>query len=129
MATMCSFATAKGCFAHTSSTPAVTRRWGLPGATSTSRRLDVRKLGRTRRRVTRRPRHTNGGTGTTTTMLRLRRTRSGLISLPTPEPPQDGVRKGHRAAGESFDLFILSEAKNLSRVKVHRKRDSALRSE
>ena len=52
---------------------------GTPGATSTSRRLAARKLGRTRLRVTRRPRHTSGGTGTTTTPPRRRPTRSGWI--------------------------------------------------
>ena len=38
-----------GCSAPTSSTAAATRRWGPPGATSTSRRSAVRRLGRTRR--------------------------------------------------------------------------------
>ena len=61
----------------TSSTTAATKRWGPPGVTSTSRRSAVRKLGRTRRRVIRRPRPTNGGTGTTTTTPRPRRTRNG----------------------------------------------------
>ena len=65
------------CSAHTSSTTAATRRWGAPGATSTSRRSAVRRLGRTRRRVTPRPRRTSGGTGTTTTTPRPRLTRSG----------------------------------------------------
>ena len=55
------------CSAPTSSTAAATRRWGPPGATSTSRRSAVRRLGRTRRRATPRPRRTSGGTGTTTT--------------------------------------------------------------
>ncbi len=56
---------------------AATRRWGPPGATSTSRRSAVRRLGRTRPRVTPRPRRTSGGTGTTTTTPRPRLTRSG----------------------------------------------------
>ncbi len=38
-----------GCSAPTSSTAAATRRWGPPGAISTSRRSAVRRLGRTRR--------------------------------------------------------------------------------
>src|SRR6266581_4726853 len=70
-ATTCSSATASGCSAHTSSTAAATRRWGPPGATSTSRRSAVRRLG-TRQRVTPRPRRTSGGTGTTTTTPRPR---------------------------------------------------------
>src|SRR5215467_606533 len=54
-ATTCSSATASGCSAHTSSIVAATRRWGPPGATSTSRPSAVRRLGRTRHRVTPRP--------------------------------------------------------------------------
>src|SRR5262249_7347482 len=50
--------------AHTSSTSAATRRWGPPGATSTSRRSADRRLGRIRQRVTPRPCPTSGGTGT-----------------------------------------------------------------
>ncbi len=46
---------------------AATRRWGAPGATSTSPRSDARRSGRTRRRATPRPRRTSGGTGTTNT--------------------------------------------------------------
>src|SRR5438105_713091 len=42
-------------------------------------RLDVRRPGKTRQRVTLRPRRTSGGTGTTTTMLHLHLTRSGSI--------------------------------------------------
>jgi hypothetical protein len=40
---------------------------GAPGVTSTSPRSDARRSGRTRRRATRRPRRTHGGTGTTNT--------------------------------------------------------------
>ena len=53
---------------------------GRPGATSTSHRSAGRRLGRTRRRVTPRLRHTSGGTGTTTTTRNQRLTRSGSIS-------------------------------------------------
>jgi hypothetical protein len=66
-------------FPHTSSTAAATRRWGAPGATSTSHRSAVRKPGRTRQRVTPKPRRTSGGTGTTITTPKPRRTRSGWI--------------------------------------------------
>src|SRR5215469_946128 len=66
-ATTCSYATANGCTAPTSSMNAAMRRWGLSGATSTSRRSAGRRPGRTRRRVIPRARRTNGGTGTTTT--------------------------------------------------------------
>ena len=55
------------CSAPTSSTAAATRRWGAPGATSTSLRSGARRSGRTRRRATRRPRLTSGGSGTTNT--------------------------------------------------------------
>ena len=46
---------------------AATRRWGAPGATSTSPRSGARRSGRTRRRATRRRRRTCGGTCTTST--------------------------------------------------------------
>src|SRR6201988_4789774 len=62
-------------FAPTSSTTAATRRWVPPGATSISRRLVVRRRGRTRPRVTPRPHRASGGTGTTTTTPRPRLTR------------------------------------------------------
>jgi alkanesulfonate monooxygenase SsuD/methylene tetrahydromethanopterin reductase-like flavin-dependent oxidoreductase (luciferase family) len=42
-----------------------TRRWGAPGATSTSLRWGAKRSGRTRRRATPRPRRTSGGSGTT----------------------------------------------------------------
>jgi len=44
---------------------------GPLGATSILRRSAVRRLGKTPHRVTRRPRRTSGGTGTTTTTPRL----------------------------------------------------------
>jgi predicted dithiol-disulfide oxidoreductase (DUF899 family) len=53
---------------------------GPPGATLTSRHLVVRRAGRTRRRVTRRPCRTSGGTGTTTMTPNPRLIRSGSIS-------------------------------------------------
>ena len=52
---------------------------GTTWTTSTSRRSAVRRLGRTRQRVIPRPRHTSGGTGTTTTTPMPRLTRSGSI--------------------------------------------------
>src|SRR6476660_7681190 len=92
-ATTCSSAIASGCFAPTSSTTAATRRWEQSGATSTSRRSVVRRLGRNRQRATPRPRHTSGGTGTTTTTPRPRLTRSGsryptLEKLPSENAPE-----------------------------------------
>ena len=63
------------CSAPTSSTAAATRRWGAPGATSTSPRSGARRSGRTRPRATRRPRRTSGGTGTTSTATRSDRAR------------------------------------------------------
>jgi predicted dithiol-disulfide oxidoreductase (DUF899 family) len=61
-------------------TTAATRRWEQSGAISTSHRSVVRRLGRTRRRVIRRPRRTSGGTGTTTMTPSPRPIRSGSIS-------------------------------------------------
>src|SRR5687768_1570465 len=57
------------CTARTSSTTGATRRWGAPGATSTSPRSGVRRSGRTHPRDGRRPRRTSGG-GTTTRLTR-----------------------------------------------------------
>jgi len=48
-----------------------------PGATSTSRRSAVRKLGRTCQRATPGPSRTSGGPGTTTMARKRRPTRSG----------------------------------------------------
>ena len=53
--------------ARTPPKPAVTRRSGAHGRTSTSPRSGVRRAGRTRRRATRRPRRTSGGACTTST--------------------------------------------------------------
>jgi hypothetical protein len=49
---MSTSATETRCSVHTSSTAAATRRWGPSGATPISRRSAVRRLGRTRQRVT-----------------------------------------------------------------------------
>src|SRR6266849_4872539 len=89
--TTCSCAMATRCFAHTSSTTVATRRWGPLGATSTSRRSAVRRLGRTRRRVTPRPRRTSGGTGTTTTTPRPRLTGSGSRCPTLEKPPSENA--------------------------------------
>src|SRR5262249_23018112 len=61
----------------TSSTAGATRRWGAPGATSMRRRSDARRPGRTRRKATRRPRPTSGGTGTISTRPSSRLTGDG----------------------------------------------------
>jgi len=47
--------------ARTSSTPAATKRWAAPGATSTSPRSGARRRGKTRPRATPNPHPTNGG--------------------------------------------------------------------
>ena len=62
-----SSATATTCTVHTSSTTVVTRRWEARGATSTSHRSGVRRVGRIHPKAIRRPSLTNGGTGTTRT--------------------------------------------------------------
>ncbi len=54
-------------FRTTSSIVAATRPWGVPGATSISRRSGAKRSGRTRRRAIRRRRPTSGGTTTTRT--------------------------------------------------------------
>ena len=107
------------CSAHTSSTTAATRRWGPPGATSTSRRSAVRRLGRTRRRVIPRPRRTSGGTGTTTTKPRPRLTRSGSrCHRPQGAAPESATqrrkhdrlhtRRAISAGGNSYHLLDLT---------------------
>jgi predicted dithiol-disulfide oxidoreductase (DUF899 family) len=98
-ATMCSSATASGCSARTSSTTAATKRWGAHGATSISRRSAVRRLGRIRRKVIPKPRHTSGGTGTTTTTPRIHLTRNGSTSSPIlKEPLSEGAMKRRKRA-------------------------------
>src|SRR6267378_3708394 len=109
-ATTCSSATAIGCSAHTSSTAAATRRWGPPGATSTSRRSVVRRPGRTRQRVTPRPRRTSGGTGTTTTRPRPRLTRSGSRCPTLEKPPSKSATQGRKRAKEGRPLRRLRAA-------------------
>ncbi len=69
-ATTSSFGTASASSAPISSTGAATRRSGRCGAISTSRHSAARRIGKICRRVTRIPRHTSGGTGTTTTAPR-----------------------------------------------------------
>ena len=64
-------ATASGSSAPTSSTIEATKRWGAPGATSTSPRSDARRTGRARPRAIRRLRRTGGGTCTTSTATPL----------------------------------------------------------
>src|SRR6185312_1836179 len=61
--------------ARTSSTAAATRRWAVPGATSTSPPSGARRSGRTRQRATRRRRPTSGGTFTTGTARHRDRSR------------------------------------------------------
>src|SRR5215472_13434998 len=107
-ATTCSSATASGCSAHTSSTTAATRRWGPFGATSTSRRSAVRRLGRTRQRVTPRPRRTSGGTGMTTTAPRPRLTPSGSRCA-TPEKPLSEKPTQTRRRDKEADHFATFE--------------------
>src|ERR1700681_2429588 len=109
-ATTCSSATASGCSAHTSSTAAATRRWGPPGATSTSRRSAVRRLGRTRQGVTPRPRRTSGGTGTTTTPPRPRLTGSGSRCPTREKPPSESATQRRKRAKERRPLRRLRAA-------------------
>src|SRR6185312_3013704 len=54
--------------------------------------------GRIRPRVIRRPRRTSGGTGTTTTGPKHRRTRSGWISSPTRKKPPASVKPRKKRA-------------------------------
>src|SRR5580658_2597473 len=98
--TTCSCATATGCSGHTSSTTAATRRWGAPGATSTSRRSAGRRLGRTRQKVTPRLRRTSGGTGMTTTTQGPRLTRSGSRYPTREKPPSESASQGQKRAIE-----------------------------
>src|SRR5262249_51819698 len=103
--TTSSSATVNGCSAPTGSTTAATRRWGPPGATSTSRRSAGRRRGRTRPRATRRPRPTSGGTGTTTTKPRPSRIRNGS-RYPTPEKrrSESATQRARRDRGECAGL-------------------------
>src|SRR5271170_7419889 len=96
---MHSSATTTRCSAHTSSTAAATRRWGPFGATSISRRSAVRRPGRTRQKVTPRPRRTSGGTGTTTTTPRPRLTRNGSRCPTLEKPPSESIPTTWEPAG------------------------------
>src|ERR1700722_8533385 len=109
----CSSAKATRYSEHTSSTIAATRRWEARGATSTSRRSAARRLGRTRPRVTLRPRPTSGGTGTTTTTPKPLLIRSGWTYSPTlKEPPCEGRRKRQRRAKREGCYFVAFEQLN-----------------
>src|SRR5215470_14320263 len=68
-ARMHSSAMATACSATTSSTIAVTNRWGARGTISTSRRLGARRNGRTRRKIIVKHHRMNGGTGTTSVLV------------------------------------------------------------
>src|SRR5258708_11270031 len=125
-ATTCSSATASGCSAHTSSTTAATRRWGPPGATSTSRRSAVRRLGRTRQRVTPRPRRTSGGTGTTTTTPRPRLIRSGSRCPTLEKPPSESAtqrlnsaRSGHGSDEANAGVDLIDNEHIAEAVRGH----------
>ena len=99
-ATMSSSATAKSCFAPTSSTAAATNRWVAPGTISTSPRSADRKCGRIRRPDIRRPRPTSGGTGTTATLKALPPTKDGskyrMPARPRCAPPTRARSHEHR---------------------------------
>src|SRR5580698_9504963 len=99
-ATTYSSATATGYSAHTSSTTAATRRWGLPGATSTSPRSVGKRFGKTRQRVTLRLRRTSGGTGMTTTTQGPRLTRSGSRCPTREKPPSESPTQRRKRAKE-----------------------------
>src|SRR6266567_1257511 len=108
---MHSSATVSGCSGHTSSTTVATRQWGPLGATSISRRSAVRRLGKTRQRVTRRPRRTSGGTGTTTTTPRPHLTRSGSRCPTLEKPPFESptlVNKAQAAEASTNVGYQLS---------------------
>src|ERR1700758_4834353 len=110
-ATTCSSVTATKYTAPISSTIAATKRWEPYGAISTSHRLAAKRLGKTRPRVIRRPRPTNGGIGTTTTRLRHHLTRSGSISSPTlREPQREGATKKQRRAEQGFHFVTFRAA-------------------
>jgi predicted dithiol-disulfide oxidoreductase (DUF899 family) len=80
---------------------------GPSGATSTSRRSAVRRRGRTRLKVTPRPRRTNGGTGTTATTPGPRPTRSGSRYLTPGKPPSERATKRREQAKECDHLVAL----------------------
>jgi hypothetical protein len=64
-----------------SSATAETRRWAALGATSTSRRSDARRSGKTRQRATRRRRPTSGGNCTTSTSRGTELAKTGALLL------------------------------------------------
>src|SRR6266404_2926791 len=97
-------------FRPTSSTTAATSRWGALGTISTSLRSGARRSGRTRQRVTPRPRRTSGGTGRTTTTPRPRLTRSGSRCPTLEKPPSKSATQGRKRAKEGRPLRRLRAA-------------------
>ena len=85
-------------------------RWGAPGIISTSLRSGARRSGRTRQRVTPRPRRTSGGTGTTTTTPRPRLTRSGSRYPTLEKPPSKSATQRRNRAKEGRPLRRLRAA-------------------
>src|SRR5262245_35205084 len=110
-----SYATATAYSAPTSSTAAVTSRWGTLGTTSTSLPSGVRRSGRTRRRATVRRRRTSGGTGTTNTATTKLPPRSSNRSAGAAQPGRPATsrdaldledQKRRIYAPRCSDLFI-----------------------
>src|SRR5262245_22889370 len=101
-----SYATATAYSAPTSSTAAVTSRWGTLGTTSTSLPSGVRRSGKTRRRATVRRRRTSGGTGTTSTAMLKLPPRSSNRSAGAAQPHRQATprdRSSCRRAGGGDD--------------------------
>src|SRR5712692_6356132 len=108
------------CSALISSTTAATRRWGAPGATSTSLRWDARRNGRTRRRATPRLRRTSGGSGTTNQTRRMKIDPASCNFAPPGPPlkaatPSEELRKSNernrmKLAEMEMNREVVSEA-------------------
>src|SRR5438034_1270152 len=115
-----SYATATACSAPTSSTTAVTSRWGILGTTSTSLPSGVRRSGRTRRRATLRRRRTSGGGGTTSTATTKPPPRSSNRSAGAAQPHRPATPRDRAVPADVKQQILIykrepmAEAEKLS---------------
>ena len=116
-----SSATATAYSAPTSSIIAATSRWGIPGTTSTSLRLGVRRSGRNRRRATLRRRRMSGGIGTTSTATTKRPPRSSNRFAGAAQPATPRDRSRHKRADRGTESNVRTKGNKQCRAVGERK--------
>src|SRR3569833_2675137 len=115
MATIHSFATAIVSFELTSSTAAAMKLWARCGVIWTCPRAGARRSGKTRRRATRRPVLTNGGTGTTVMCRVPRLIRNGWRYLMPVRPRSARRTSRHEFVGACTDAHVCTPGRAFSR--------------